>query len=118
MYHIFCIHFFVDGHLCCFKVLANTNMAAINIVEHLFLLHVGASSGYICKSSIVGPSGITMSNFLRNCQADFQSGCTILQSHQQWRNVSFLHLENLDEMKKNSRQIIGTKVKSEIGKQS
>jgi hypothetical protein len=28
-----------------------------------------------------------MSNFLRNCQADFQSGYTSLQSHQQRRSV-------------------------------
>jgi hypothetical protein len=36
---------------------------------------------------IVGSSNSTMSNFLRNCQTDLQSGCTNLQSHQRWRSV-------------------------------
>jgi hypothetical protein len=67
--------------------MAITNKAAMNIVGHMSLLHVGASSGYMPKSGIAGSSGNTMSNFLRNHQTDFQSGCNSLHSHQQWRNV-------------------------------
>ena len=61
--------------------------AAMNIVEHMPLWHGGASFGYIPKSGIAGSSGRSISNFLRNLQIDFQSGCTSLQSHQQWRSV-------------------------------
>ena len=51
------------------------------------LLPVGTYIGYISRRGIAGSSHITMSNFLRNHQIDFQSGCTSLQSHQQWRSV-------------------------------
>jgi hypothetical protein len=87
MYHIFCIHSSVEGHLGSFQLLAITNKAAMNIVEHMFLLPVGTSSGYMPRSGIAGHSGSIMSNFLRNLQTDFQSGCKNLQSHQQWRSV-------------------------------
>jgi hypothetical protein len=51
------------------------------------LLHVGVSSRFKSRDCIAGFSGRTMSKFLRNRQTDFYSGCTSLQSHQQWRNV-------------------------------
>jgi hypothetical protein len=43
--------------------------------------HGRASFGYIPKSGITGPSGSSISNFLKNLQIDFQNGCTSLQSH-------------------------------------
>jgi hypothetical protein len=55
----------------------------MNIVEHVSLWYGGASFGYIYRNGIAGSSGRTISNFLRNCQIDFQSDCTSLQSHQQ-----------------------------------
>jgi hypothetical protein len=41
-------------------------------------LPVGTFSGYMPRRGIAGSSGSTMSNFLRNHQNDFQSGCTSL----------------------------------------
>ena len=74
MYHIFCIHSSIEGHLGYFQLLAIINNTAINIVEHVALLYVGASFGYVPRSGIAGYSGNTISNFLRNCQTDFQNG--------------------------------------------
>ena len=87
MYHIFCIYSSVEGHLGSFQLLALINRAAMNIVEHVCLLKVGTSSGYMPRRGIAGSPGSIMSNFLRNLQTDFQSGCRSLQSHQQWRSV-------------------------------
>jgi hypothetical protein len=67
----------------CFQLLAITNKAAMNIVEHVPIWHGGAFFGYIPKSGIAEFSGIFISNFLRNLQIDFQSGCTSFLSYQQ-----------------------------------
>jgi hypothetical protein len=62
MYHIFCIHSSVEGHLGSLQLLAIINKAAIYIVEHVSLLQVGTSSGYMPRRGIAGSSlsGITM----------------------------------------------------------
>ena len=72
------IHSSVEGHLGSFQLLAIINKAAMNILEHVSFLPVGTSSRYMPRRGIVGSSGSTMSNFLRNHQIDFQSGCTSL----------------------------------------
>ena len=47
MYHIFCIHSSVEGHLGFFQLLAIINRAALNIVEHVSFLPIG----YACRNS-------------------------------------------------------------------
>jgi hypothetical protein len=87
MYNIFCIHSSVEEHLDFNQLLAIINKADMSIVGHVSFLPVGTSSGYMPRRGIAGSSSNTMSNFLRNHQTDFQSGCTSFQSHQQWRSV-------------------------------
>jgi hypothetical protein len=53
MYQFFCIHSSVEGHLGSFQLLAIINRAAMNIVEHVFLIQVGESSGYMPRSGIL-----------------------------------------------------------------
>ena len=84
MNYIFCVHSYVVGHLGCFQLPAIKNKTAMKIVEHVPLCCFGTSFGYRRKSGITESSGRSISNFLRNLQIDFQSGCTSLQSHQQW----------------------------------
>jgi hypothetical protein len=59
MYHIFCIYSSVEGYLGSFQFLAIRNKAAMNIVEHVFLLPVGTSSGYMPRRGIAESSGST-----------------------------------------------------------
>ena len=54
MSHIFCFHSSVVGYLGCFQLLAITNKASMNIMEHVALWHGGASFVYMPKSDIVG----------------------------------------------------------------
>ena len=52
MYHIFCIHYSVEGHLGSFQLLAIINKAAMNIVEHVSFLPVGHLLG-ICPEEVL-----------------------------------------------------------------
>jgi hypothetical protein len=72
MYHIFCIHSSVEGHLSCFQLLDIVKKTAMNRVEHVSLLCVEASFRYMPRSGIAGSSGRTIPTFLRNYQIDFQ----------------------------------------------
>ena len=86
------VAYFLDPFLCwgTFGFFPNSgyiNKAVVNIVEDVSLLHVETSIGYMPRSAISGSFSKTLPNFLRNRQTDFQSGCTSLQSHQQWRSV-------------------------------
>jgi hypothetical protein len=83
MYHIFCIHSSVEGHLGSFQLLAIINKASMNIMEHVSLLCVGTSFGYMARNGVAGSSGNTMFSFLRNSQTDFHNGFASLQSYQQ-----------------------------------
>ena len=58
------------GHLGCFKLLAMTNKAAMDIVEHVSLWHGRTTFGHITKSGIAESSGTSISSLQRNLQID------------------------------------------------
>ena len=89
MYHIFLIHSLVKGLIGCFQVLAMTNNAAMNILEHMFFWYNWTFFGFIPKSDIAGSWGRLFPNFLRNRHTDIQRGCTSLHSPQ---NGGVFHL--------------------------
>lgn len=63
------------------------NNAAINTVPVLGRIYAFISLGYTPRSEIAGSYEKSMSNTFRNCEAIFQSGCTISHSHQKYMKI-------------------------------
>ena len=86
MYHIFFVHSLVEGYLCCFQVQllqimlqTQLNKCPCNIIDH----PLGICSRVVFLSLAV----CCFTVFSRNHHIDFQSGCTSLDSYQQWKRV-------------------------------
>ena len=89
-HHIFFTHSSVDGHLCCFHILALVYNAMVNIgVCISFLITVITFFGYIPRSRLAGSYYSSILIFFEETQYCFPYGCTNLHSHQQCRSERF-----------------------------
>ena len=90
MYHIFCIHSFVDGHLGYFHILAIVNSAAMNIEVHVSFRSM-VFSRCVPRSGISGSYGSFIFIFLRTPYRILSSGCTNLHLTKSVGWFPFLH---------------------------
>ena len=94
MYHIFFIHSFVDGHLCCFHDLATVNSATVNVEVHVSFWII-VLSRYMHRSEIAESYRNSTFRLQRRVRALFHSGCnTVLKAFHFKKNILFFSTIN------------------------
>ena len=81
-----CIHSSVNGHSGCFRVLAIVKSAVMNTEGHVSFW-TSFFSRYMPSSGIAESYGPSIFGLLGNLHILFQSGCTSVHSHQQYKRV-------------------------------
>lgn len=83
LYHVLFICSSADGNLDCFHLLALMNNATMNIYVPVFVwIYIFIFLGCVPRGGNAELYGKPVFNILKNGQTVFQSGCTILHSHQ------------------------------------
>ena len=82
MYHIFCIHLSVSGHLGYFHILPIVNSATMNIGVYVSF-SIMIFSRYVPSSAFAGSYGRFILRFLRNLHTVLRNDYISLHSHQQ-----------------------------------
>ena len=83
----------VERQFGCFHVLVTVNNVAVNIGVHVPLqINVFKFSRYMPRRGIPGSYSNSILNFLRNLHTVFHSGCTSLESHQEYAGFPFLRI--------------------------